>query len=96
MTREQAGWCSWEEFLMRRDGKIQEERLAWERARWEKFIDLQLQPFIKAGHKPKSPQQWMQFEWEKKDKAKQKQPPKRLHTTTREQEILQDIFSKLK
>lgn len=79
---------------MRREGKVQEERLAWERARWEKFIDLQLNPNIKRGQKPSTPQKWIPFSWEK-EKIKRK-PPKKLHTTKREQEILQEIFSKLK
>lgn len=78
---------------MRRDGKVQEERMAWERARWEKFIDVQLNPNIKKSQKPATPQKWIPFAWEK-EKATKK-PPKRLHVTKREQEILQDIFSKL-
>lgn len=81
--------------MMRREGKMQEERQAWERARWEKFIDLQLNPNIKKGQKPATPQKWIPFGWEK-DGSKKKKPPKSLHTTKREQEILQEIFSKLK
>lgn len=81
---------------MRREGKVQEERLAWERARWEKFIDLQLNPNIKKGQKPATPQKWIPFAWEKTKAQAARKPPKSLHTTKREQEILQEIFSKLK
>jgi hypothetical protein len=80
--------------LQRRDGKIQEERQEWERARWMKFIDLQLNTNIKKGQKPSSPQKWIPFAWEKETAAKQ--PPKRLQTTQAEQEVLQGIFEKLK
>lgn len=95
LTQEQAGWTSWEEYLQRRDGKIQEERLEWEKCRWMKFIDLQLNPHIKKGQKPATPQKWFQFAWEK-EAVKAKQPPKRLKTTQEEKEILQGIFDKLR
>ena len=83
---------SWSEYLQRREGKAQEERLEWERLRWAKFIDLQMNPNIKKAQKPSTPQKWIPFAWEKE---KVKQPPKRLHTTKAEQEVLQGIFDKL-
>ena len=79
---------------MRRDGKIQEERIEWERARWMKFIDLQLNPNIKRGQKPSNPQKWIPFAWEKQERKIK--PPRNLHTTQRETEILQGIFDRLK
>lgn len=51
---------------MRKEGKEQEERIAWERARWMKFLDLQMNPNIKKGHKPSSPQSWIPFPWERR------------------------------
>lgn len=83
-----------EEYLQRWDGKIQEERLEWERARWMKFIDLQLNPNIKKGQKPSTPQKWIPFAWEQERVAKK--PPVDLNTTQAEQEILQGIFDKLR
>ena len=80
---------------MRKEGKMQEERIEWERARWMKFIDLQLNPNIKKVHKPSCPQKWIPFAWEQQDKKKIK-PPKQLHTTERETEILRGIFDRLK
>lgn len=79
---------------MRRDGKIQEERMAWERIRWEKFVDLQLNPNIKKHHKPTSPQKWLPFDWEKEKAVKK--PPQRVRITKREREVLQGIFDRLK
>jgi CYTH domain-containing protein len=59
---------------MRRDGKVQEERAEWERLRWAKFIDLQMNPHIKKQQKPRTPKDWIRFEWEKEinwEEAKQ-------------------------
>lgn len=83
---------SWGEYLQRVEGKAQEQRMEWERLRWAKFIDLQLNPNIKKSQKPATPQKWIPFAWEKN---KVKQPPKRLHTTQAEQKVLQGIFDKL-
>ena len=93
MTTEQAGWTSWDEFLLRKEGKEQEERQEWERARWMMFLTMQMHPNIKKGQKPKTPQGWIPFPWEKKDTVKK--PPKRLHVTKKEEAILRDIFDKL-
>ena len=69
--------------------------MEWERCRWMKFIDLQLNPHIKKGQKPATPQQWIPFAWEQ-EKKKAKQPPKTLHATQAEKDVLQGIFDKLR
>ena len=77
---------------MRRDGKVQEERVEWERLRWAKFMDMQMNPHIKKERKPKTPKEWMRFEWEKEDKKKQ--PMKDWRLTDKEREGLQKIFNR--
>lgn len=93
MTAEQAGWTSWDEFIMRKEGKEQEERLEWERARWMMFTAMQMHPYIKQERKPKTPQGWIEFPWEKKQT--ERKPPKRLRVTKKEQAILREVFDKL-
>lgn len=78
---------------MRKEGKEQEERLEWERARWMKFLDMQLNPNIKKAQKPRSPQEWIRFPWERQTEMK---PPKRLKVTKKQQAALQKIFDKVR
>lgn len=78
---------------MRRDGKVLEERAEWERLRWAKFVDLQMNPHIKKHQKPKTPREWIRFEWEKEDRKRQ--PPKDIRITEQERERLQEIFNKI-
>lgn len=65
MTQEQAGWTSYTEYRQRIEGKEQEERMQWERARWQMFLLMQMHPNIKKHQKPATPQSWIRFPWEK-------------------------------
>ena len=65
MTIEQAGWVSMREYLLRRKGEDEKERVLWERARWQMFLTMQMHPHIKAHQKPKTPEAWIRFPWEK-------------------------------
>lgn len=69
MTTQQAGWTSWDEFILRKEGKEQEERQEWERARWMMYLAMQMHPNIKKHQKPTTPQGWIPFPWERKPKA---------------------------
>lgn len=91
MTTEQAGWTSWDEFILRKEGKEQEERQAWEIARWQMFLTMQMHPQIKKGHKPTTPQAWIPFPWEKK-RQKPKKAERYEPLTEREVLNLCEIF----
>ena len=67
MTREQAGWTSYEEYVMRKKGKVDEEREKWEIARWQLFIQMQMHPYIKQHQKARTPQSWIPFGWDKEN-----------------------------
>lgn len=67
MTREQAGWTSYEEYVMRKKGKDEEAKEKWEIARWQLFIQMQMHPYIKKEQKAKNPQEWIPFGWEKQE-----------------------------
>ena len=66
MTVEQAGWATAREYELRRKGYDEAEQEKWERARWKMFLAMQMQPFVKSHSKPKTPQAWIRFPWEKK------------------------------
>lgn len=94
MTEEQAGWTSYREFELRLKGWNERERREWERARWQMFLVMQMHPNIKQHHKPKSPQEWIPFDWERKPQER-KAAPKRCKVTKKEMDKLKEIFSKL-
>ena len=91
MTEEQAGWTSYREFELRLKGYREAERNKWEIARWQMFIAMQMHPNIKKHHKPKSPQEWIPFEWENK-RRERKAAPKRCRVTKKEIDKLKEIF----
>lgn len=66
MTAEEAGRTTVREYELRRRGHEEAEQEKWERARWEMFLAMQMQPFVKAHSKPKTPQAWIPFPWERK------------------------------
>lgn len=70
MSREEAGWCDYERYRMLFDDEERREREEWERARWMMFLAMQMHPYIKAHQKPRSPQGWISFPWEKKQMPK--------------------------
>ena len=53
------------EYNLRRKGKDEREKVLWERARWQMFLTMQMHPNIKPHKKPKTPQAWIRFPWEK-------------------------------
>ena len=65
MTCEQAGWVTFKEYALRCKGYEQKERRDWEKRRWELFIQMQLMPFVKQTSKPRTPDRWLTFPWEK-------------------------------
>lgn len=93
MTEEQAGWTSYREFELRLKGYREAERSKWEVARWQMFLLMQMHPNIKKHQKPKSPQEWIPFEWERKKQERKAKAPKRCRVTKRERDKLNKIFS---
>lgn len=65
MTQEQAGWTSFREYEIRRKAAEEKDREDWEKRRWELFIMMQMHPHMKPHQKPKSPDKWIRFPWEK-------------------------------
>lgn len=51
-----------DEYRLRAEGKAEEERHEWERARWQMYMVVQMHPYLKQ--KPKTPQEWVKFPWE--------------------------------
>ena len=92
MTEEQAGWTSYREFDLRLKGWNEKERREWERARWQMFLLMQMHPNIKQNSKPKSPQDWIPFQWERKQE-KRIAAPKRCRISKKEMNRLKTIFS---
>ena len=70
MSREQAGWCDYEQYRMLFDDEERRAREEWERARWMMYLMMQMHPYIKAHQKPGSPQAWIPFPWERKEMPK--------------------------
>lgn len=55
------------EYLLLHDDAEKEERRRWERARWQMFLALNMNPYVK--HKPSTPERWMPFSWEKETES---------------------------
>lgn len=53
------------EFNLRRKGEDEREKIAWERARWQMYLVMQMHPNIKPHNKPKTPTEWVRFPWER-------------------------------
>lgn len=92
MSAEQAGWTSQREFELRLKGWQERERREWERARWQMFLLMRMHPNIKDHKKPKSPQEWIPFDWERKRKEVKASAPKRCKVTRKEINKLKEIF----
>lgn len=65
MTETQAGLTSFHEYKLRLEGFEKDRQERWEMKRWEMWQHILLSPNIKSGNKPKSPQAYMRFPWEK-------------------------------
>ncbi len=55
------------EYRLLRDAAEEDERRRWERARWQMFLALQMNPYVKR--KPSSPALWAPFPWEREAEA---------------------------
>lgn len=64
MTAEQAGFTTIREFNHKVKARQEEQQSRWELARWQMFLALQMQPFIKSHSKPKDAKAWITFPWE--------------------------------
>lgn len=65
MTEEQAGFTTAREFNLKVKARQEEQQSRWELARWQMFLALQMQPFIKSHSKPKDVKAWIMFPWER-------------------------------
>lgn len=66
-SEEEAGWVSMRQYILLREAAEQDERRKWERARWQMFLALQMNPYVKQ--KPSTPALWVPFSWEKDAEA---------------------------
>lgn len=55
------------EYLALMQGKEAEIKEKWELSRWEQFMQIQSNGFIKQSSKPATPQALVRFPWEKDD-----------------------------
>lgn len=94
MTREQAGWTSYEEFAMRKKGKDEEVKERWEIARWQMFIAHTMHPYIKPEKKARTPQKFAPFGWD--EEYERPIPENAGVITEQEQKVLTELFSKFK
>ena len=92
MTTEQAGFTTMREFNLKVKAKQEAEQAKWELARWQMFLLMQMHPNIKQNSKPKSPQDWIPFQWERKQE-KRVAAPKRCRISKKEMNRLKTIFS---
>lgn len=53
------------EYNIRGKGLYEKKKEEWDVARWQMFLAMQMHPYIKSHQKPKTPQSWIQFAWEK-------------------------------
>lgn len=69
MTEREAALTSYHEYVTRLKGFDMERRDRWEMKRWEMWQHMLLSPNIKEYNKPKTPQAFMRFPWEKDPNA---------------------------
>lgn len=89
MNAREAAETSMGEYRLRLEGYNQQQRLEWERSRWQVFLLMQMHPNIKQHNKPKTPSEWIRFEWEKEEQFAPNQPHK---ITDTDREKLAEIF----
>ena len=63
MTEVQAGFTTVRELNLKAKARREAEQSRWELARWQMFLALQMQPFVK--NKPKDIKAWITFPWER-------------------------------
>ena len=66
----QAGFTTAAEIYCLADAKRKERQERWEIARWQSFLAMRQNPYIKPANKPATPQQWIRFAWEDEDMAR--------------------------
>jgi hypothetical protein len=90
MTCREAAETSMTEYRLRVEGYQQRQRQEWEKARWQMFLAMQMHPYIKK--KPSTPQDWIPFEWEKKQRKEV--DPSVYRMTEADKEKLAEIFGR--
>lgn len=55
------------EYRLLREAEERKERKAWVLARWQMFLALQMNPYVKR--KPSTPALWAPFPWEREAEA---------------------------
>ena len=70
------------------------ERSKWELARWQMFLALQMQPFIKQHSKPKTVQAWIRFPWERPEVVTKEDCKVTTEQTEQLNNMLQDFIRK--
>lgn len=65
MTATQAGFTTLREFNVKMKARQEAQQAKWELARWQMFLAMQMQPFIKPHSKPKDIRAWIAFPWER-------------------------------
>ena len=93
MTCRQAAETSMIEYRLRAEGYQQQQRLEWEKARWQMFIAMQMHPYLKQ--KPRTPKDWIPFAWEQEEQRKEIDPSV-YRMTEAEKEKLAEIFGRMK
>lgn len=83
MTQRQAALTSVGEYLQRREAFEKQQQLEWERCRW--MAHSIFSPFL-GKNKPRTPQQWVKFPWERKQTAPM------IEITETQVEALNNIF----
>lgn len=92
MTTEQAGHTTVREFNLRHKARTEAERSKWELARWQMFLALQMQPFVKQHSKPKNVQAWIRFPWEQQKEVKKEDIKVGTQETEQLNAMLQDFI----
>lgn len=94
MTETQAGWVTAREFTLRYRAHKEAEQTKWELARWQMFLALQMQPFIKQQNKPKDAKAWITFPWETTERRTP--TPEDCRVTEYEKQQLAEMLRKFK
>lgn len=76
-TEKEAMYTSFREVMMLDEGMQHEDRLRWEIARWEQYMQINLTPNLKPGTRPRRLQDVLRFPWEDQMEYK---APERLTT----------------
>ena len=92
MTAEQAGRTTVREFNLKHKARQEAEQSRWELARWQMFLALQMQPFVKQHSKPKNVQAWIRFPWEQQKEVKKEDIKVGTQETEQLNAMLQDFI----